>query len=223
MSIDPVAASPWNAAGAAAKNVAMIAIAEGVRAPSDRDVIVSSRERPERFEVVFDRHAATIYRYLRRRAGAAFAEELAAETFARAFRTRHRFDSRGESALPWLYGIAANLLRMHRRGEERRLRAYARSIERGFQPWLSADSDQRLDAAELRSVLAEALARLPPAQREVLRLHAWAELSHEEIATALGVSAGTVRSRLHRARAYVAERLEQSGNKAGDDRMGTTP
>jgi RNA polymerase sigma factor (sigma-70 family) len=201
----------------------MIAIGEGARAPSDRDVIASSHKRPECFEAVFDRHGGTIYRYLRRRVGAVLADELTAETFARAFHARRRFDRHSESALPWLYGIAANLLRMHRRADERRLRAYARSTERGFEPSLSADSDDRLDAAALRPVLAEALADLPHAQREVLLLHAWADLSHEEIASALDSSAGTVRTRLHRARTHVAERLARSGNKASDDSILTTP
>jgi RNA polymerase sigma-70 factor (ECF subfamily) len=201
----------------------MTAPAEGAGTPRDGDVIVSSFERPELFEAVFDRHAKTIYRYLRRRVGEALAEELTAETFARAFRGRRRFDCRGESALPWLYGIAANLLRMHRRTEERRFRAYARAAGRSLAPPPSCDSDQRLDAAALRPVLAAALADLPHAHREVLLLHAWADLSHEEIAVALDISAGTVRSRLHRARAHVAERLARTGNKAGDDSMVRTP
>lgn len=214
--IDPASDRPGTLSLGPAKDPAMIATAEGVRTPSDRDVIASSRDRPERFEAVFDRHATTIYRYVRRRVGATLAEELVAETFARAFRARHRFDRRGESALPWLYGIAANLLRMHRRAEERRLRAYARAAERGLEPSRSADSDRRLDAVALRPALAEALASLPVGQREVLLLHAWAELSHEEIAIALDISAGTVRSRLHRARTEVAERLARSGKKAGN-------
>jgi RNA polymerase sigma factor (sigma-70 family) len=201
----------------------MIATAEGADTPSDCDVIAASLERPECFEVVFERHATAIYRYLRRRTGAALAEELTAETFARAFRARRRFDRRGESALPWLYGIAANLLRMHRRAEGRRLRAYARAANRSLEPAPSADSNHRLDAAALRPALAAALAELPHAQREVLLLHAWAELSHEEIAIALSISVGTVRSRLHRAREYVAERIALSGNKAGDDSIATTP
>jgi RNA polymerase sigma-70 factor (ECF subfamily) len=201
----------------------MIATAEGAGTPSDRDVIASSLERPECFEAVFERHATAIYRHLRRRVGAALAEELTAETFARAFRARRRFDRRGEPALPWLYGIAANLVRMHRRAEERRLRAYARAADPGLEPSPSGDSDRRLDAAALRPALAEALAGLPHAQREVLLLHAWAELSHEEIAVALSISAGTVRSRLHRARTYVAERIAPSGNKAGDVPMVRTP
>lgn len=195
----------------------MIATAEGVRGPSDREVILASRERPERFEAVFDRHAATIYRHLRRRVGSTLAEELAAETFARAFRARHRFDPRCESAVPWLFGIAANLLRMHRRVEERRLRAYARAAECSVQYSPSADSDHRIDALALRPALADALASLPAGQREVLLLHAWARLSHEEIAAALEISAGTVRSRLHRARTRVGERLARSGNEANDD------
>lgn len=153
----------------------MSATAEGAGTPSDRDVIASSLERPQCFEAVFERHATAIYRYLRRRVGAALAEELTAETFARALRARRRFDRRGESALPWLYGIAANLLRMHRRAEERRLRAYARAANRGLEPPPSADSDHRLDAVALRPALAAALADLPHAQREVLLLHAWAE------------------------------------------------
>jgi RNA polymerase sigma-70 factor (ECF subfamily) len=201
----------------------MTAPAEGAGAPCDDDLIVSSFERPECFEAVFDRHATTIYRYLRRRVGEALAEELTAETFTQAFRSRRRFDCRGASALPWLYGIAANLLRMHRRTEERRLHAYARAAGRSLAPPPSCDSDQRLDAASLRPALAAALAALPHAQREVLLLHAWADLSHEEIAAALDISAGTVRSRLHRARAHVAERLARTGNKAGDDSMVRTP
>jgi RNA polymerase sigma factor (sigma-70 family) len=197
----------------------MIPAGEGVGASSDREVVVSSWAQPECFEAVFDRHATTIYRYLQRRVGAALAEDLLAETFAQAFNARTRFEPRGDSALPWLYGIAANLLRMHRRAEERRLRAYARAAQRGSEPSASADSDRRLDAAALGPALAEALAGLPPGQREVLLLHAWAGLSHEEIAAALEISAGTVRSRLHRGRAQVAERLSHSGNEADDDSM----
>jgi RNA polymerase sigma factor (sigma-70 family) len=200
----------------------MSATAEDADRPSDGDVIACSLECPELFEAIFEQHATTIYRYLRRRVGAALAEDLAAETFARAFRARGRFD-RGGSALPWLYGIAANLLRMHRRAEVRRLRAKARVAGFALEPPPGADSDRRVDAAALRPALAEALACLPHGQREVLLLHAWAELSHEEIAAALEISAGTVRSRLHRARASVAERLGRSGNKASDDSLAKAP
>jgi RNA polymerase sigma factor (sigma-70 family) len=138
----------------------MTATAGGAGTPSDRDVIASSLDRPEAFEAVFERHSAAIYRYLRRRVGTALAEELTAEAFARAFRARRRFDHRSESALPWLYGTAANLLRMHRRGEERRLRAYARAAEGHAEASTGAESDHRLDAAALKPALASALADL---------------------------------------------------------------
>jgi RNA polymerase sigma-70 factor (ECF subfamily) len=101
---------------------------------TDALAISRSLSDPESFELVFDRHFAIIHRYLRRRVGDELAEELAAETFLQAFSARRRFVAGGrDSALPWLYGIAANLLRMNQRAEERRLRAYARAAagERG--------------------------------------------------------------------------------------------
>jgi len=96
---------------------------------TDARAIARSLNEPERFEVVFDRHFAAVHRYLKRRVGTELAQELAAETFLQAFKGRRRFA--GEDALPWLYGIAANLLRMNRRAEERRLRAYSRVARLG--------------------------------------------------------------------------------------------
>lgn len=187
-----------------------------MRAHTDAVAIRLSLADPDCFEVVFDRHFATIHRYLRRRVGAELAQELAAETFLQAFRSRRRFDgSTSESALPWLYGIAANLLRMDHRAEERRLRAYARAVlQREDQPPAGGEVDERLDAAAQGPALAAALAALSPASREVLLLHAWGELSHEEIAQALDLSPAAVRTRLHRARTQVGETL----GELADDR-----
>lgn len=184
---------------------------------TDAQLVSRSCDRPELFEAIFERYFATIHHYLRQRVGDSRAEELAAETFARAFRARRRFDARHASALPWLYGIATNLIKMHRRSEERRLRAYGRAVERDAQPSTSEDDDDRLDAAALAPALSDALATLPPRQREVLLLHAWAGLSPAEIATALGVSPAIVRKRLHRARAHVAGRIARFGNESGDE------
>ena len=186
---------------------------------TDAELILRSRDRGELFEAIFDRHVGAVHRYLRLRVGDALAEELAAETFARAFGARRRFDARRVSALPWLYGIASNLIRMHWRSEERRLRAYGLAAERDLLLCSSAEVDARLDAAALAPALREALAELPVGQREVLLLHAWAGLSHSEIAEALAISDGTVRKRLHRARRAVAERLQRSGKEPSDDAM----
>src|SRR5690348_7072429 len=98
--------------------------------PGDRDAIAASLREPARFALVFDRHYEEIASYLTRRTGRALAEELASETFVRAFAARAAYDLAYRDARPWLYAIANNLLRKHVRSEERRRRAYARALER---------------------------------------------------------------------------------------------
>lgn len=181
----------------------------------DSAVIAASLVDPAAFGAIFDRHYAHINRYLARRVGPALADELAAETFVIAFRSRGRYDRSAADARPWLFGIAANLARRHWRTERRRLRAYARS---GIDPVgdESAEVDSRLDAAAAGPQLAAALASLSGRDREVLLLFAWADLSYEEISAALAIPVGTVRSRLSRARARIRELLAPSGQLAVD-------
>src|SRR6266852_8083005 len=95
-------------------------------APSDAEVIGRSLSEPEAFGLIYDRHAATLLRFLGRRVGAKVAEGLVGELFRIAFERRKTFDASRASALLWLYGIGSNLLLKHRRGEARRLRASAR-------------------------------------------------------------------------------------------------
>ncbi len=176
---------------------------------SESDVCVLRRsiDDPDCFALLFDRHFTEVYRYLRRRLGDELAGELAAETFLQAFRSRARFTGGEASVIAWLYGIAANLVRMNHRAEERRLRAYARAASgvSAYEPAMAVDA--RLDAEALGPALALALAALSPALREVVVLHVWAELSHEEIAEALGCSSAAVRTRLSRARSQLAAAL----------------
>lgn len=161
------------------------------------------------FDDVFKAEITQLRRYLYRRVGSADAEELAAETFAIAFRNWGKLDPE-RAVRPWLYGIASNVLRRHRRKETRMLRAYART---GADAIDSHDDpgDDRLDAQAQERALAKALAALRPAEREVLLLHAWAELGDDEIATALSVPLGTVKSRLHRAREHLRNHLGDIG------------
>lgn len=182
---------------------------------SDDAVIGRSEAAPAVFGVIFDRHVRPVYRYLLRRVGDELAADLTAETFMRAFAGRSRYQQRGQSALPWLLGIATNLTKMHHREEERRLRAYARAAAAepaaglGHPTTATSDLEDRLDATALGPALANALAALPARQRDVLLLHAWAELSFAEIALALEIPAATVRSHIHRARRSVANQLPQ--------------
>jgi RNA polymerase sigma factor (sigma-70 family) len=183
---------------------------------TDADLIAASGKDPHAFAGLFDRHYDVIAGWLRRRVEHALADELASETFLQAFAARARYDAARADARPWLFGIAANLLRRHRRAEERRWRAYARAATRAVDEADLGAVDARLDAGAAASALATALASLGPGERDVLLLYAWAELSYEQIADALALPIGTVRSRLHRARGVARELIERSGEAAGD-------
>jgi RNA polymerase sigma-70 factor, ECF subfamily len=164
---------------------------------TDAQAIGASLADPEVFAVLFDRHFDAVHGYAQRRVGPDLADEIAAETFTRAFDRRRRYDASREDARPWLLGISTNLLRRHWRSERRRFDAYARAAgleHGGGEP-----------AAPVASDLAAALKALSRREREPLLLLAWADLSYEEIAVALGVPIGTVRSRISRARARLRD------------------
>ncbi len=173
---------------------------------SDAVVIAASLDDPGRFGALFDRHATVVFRYLVRRVGADDAEALLGEVFRVAFEKRATYDCERPNARPWLYGIATNLLARHRRSEARRIHATARLLAR--QRPAEDPSDEivtALDARELWPHVADAVGRLPEEERDALLLYVWEELGYEEIAAALGVPVGTVRSRLNRARLSLRE------------------
>ena len=178
---------------------------------SDAQIIAASRVEPLAFAAVLDRHYDAVHRYLARRVGSDLADDLAAETFTTAFDVRRRYDTAHPDARPWLFGIATNLLRHHRRGEARRLRAYARLDRPDDSDGGFGGVEARLDAGRAGSAIADALTHLSAGDRDVLLLFAWADLRYEEIAVALRIPVGTVRSRLHRARHRARELLGQSG------------
>ncbi|GAA2654502.1 RNA polymerase sigma factor [Nonomuraea recticatena] len=166
----------------------------------DAELIRRSHDDPEQFAGLFDRYIQQIHRYVARRLGTQAADDIAAETFLTAFRRRASYDLTQRLARPWLYGIATTLMARHRRGEERFLRALSRT---GVDPLPEPMADAvvgRVAAQEEDRRLAGALAGLSQGDRDVLLLVAWGDLTYEEVATALGVPIGTVRSRLHRAR-----------------------
>lgn len=173
---------------------------------TDAEVIACSVESPESFGELFDRHATTMFRYFVRRVGHEDAGSLLGELFRIAFEKRAGYDSGRAQARPWLYGIASNLLARHRQREARRLDATARLVHTSVTaPDLFCEIDARLDAARLWPDVATAIAALPQAERDTLLLFAWEGMPYDQIATALDVPVGTVRSRLHRARGRLRE------------------
>jgi RNA polymerase sigma factor (sigma-70 family) len=158
------------------------------------------------FEAAFSENFPSVHRFLARRVGSSLADDLAAETFALAYRRRVTYDPARGAVRPWLLGIATHLLRGHWREERRLLALEARlaTQSRGA----TAGCDEAALADAVAPHLARALERLSGGERDVLLLHPWAELSSDEIAAALGLRAGTVRSRLSRARARLRDELD---------------
>jgi RNA polymerase sigma factor (sigma-70 family) len=190
-----------------------------VEAGSDAQVIAASRLEPHAFATIFDRHFDAVHRYLARRVGADLADDLAAEAFTEAFDSRARFDAARTDARPWLFGIATNLLRHHHRSEARRLRAYARVDRPPDIHGAEGVIEARLDAERAGPMIATALAQLSTDERDVLLLYAWADLRYEEIAVALQIPIGTVRSRLNRARGRLRELIGRSWQYLGADNL----
>jgi RNA polymerase sigma factor (sigma-70 family) len=180
--------------------------------PPDADVITASIEEPARFGTIFDRHAAVLRRYLVRRIGPADAESILGDVFRIAFEKRATYDATRASARPWLYGITTRELAKHRRGEARRLHAVARLAARRDAATDVADAVSRtVDASVRWPDVAAAVAALPHGERDALVLAVWEGLTYEEVAAALGIPVGTVRSRINRARRRLREPAASAG------------
>ena len=167
---------------------------------------------PKAFERLFERHANAIFAFCVRRTGdRSAAEDLMSTTFLHAWRRRADMQPGTDGPLPWLYGIATNLLHRHRRVERRQLDAYARS---GVNNWVAYEDDAaaRIGDSSHGAQLARALAAMPPPERDALLLYALADLSYDEIACALDVPVGTVGTWLHRARLTAQHELATETN-----------
>jgi phosphoribosylaminoimidazole-succinocarboxamide synthase len=153
-----------------------------------------------RFGEIYDRHAPAIFRFLGRRIGPDDAGDLLSEVFLAAFESRMGYDRDRPSALPWLYGIASNLLNKHYRHRASELRGLERMLVES-DPHDHAESVTAWVDAQLQlRAMAKLLEELPASERDALLLYAWEDLTYGEIAGALGVPTGTVRSRLSRVR-----------------------
>lgn len=185
--------------------------------PSDGDLWTRSRAGDsDAFGTLFERHAKTVYNFCFRRTGSwAVAEDMLSVVFMEAWRRRDQ-DLPPEKVLPWLYGIATNVVRNQRRSE-RRYRAALNRVSAVLAESDSAGmSDARVDDQWQAQGALNLLRTLPQREQDAFVLCAWMELSYEDAAIALRVPVGTVRSRLSRARARLRELNPGSGHEQGD-------
>ncbi|MEU5951947.1 RNA polymerase sigma factor [Streptomyces sp. NPDC047525] len=162
----------------------------------DEELLARTARDPAAFEPLVVRHSAALHGYFARRAPAA-ADDLLAELWLQAYAARRGFDAARGPARAWLFGVARNVLSAHwRRLAQQRTGPPGEGLD--DDPWEAVDA--RLDAAAVAPQLRDLLAGLPPDERELLLLVAWEQLTPGEAAAAIGIPAGTARSRLHRAR-----------------------
>ncbi|MER6156216.1 RNA polymerase sigma factor [Streptomyces sp. NPDC001868] len=164
----------------------------------------------EAFAEVYDAYARAVYNHAYRLTGDwSTAEEVMADTFLDAWRTRERLEPDGGSLKPWLLGMATNKARNAGRARGRRLAFLARRPAPAPVADFADETAGRLDDARRLAAVREVYGRLRRAEREVLALCVWSGLDYGQAAEALGVPVGTVRSRLSRARARLGRLTDE--------------
>lgn len=164
--------------------------------------------------VVYEENVGAIHAYIARRIGRDEAADVVADVFRVAIENLRSFDPSKGQIRPWLFGIAANRLRSHRRAEQRRLRALARLDDDRVMSDGFTRAEDRMLARRDAELLLDALIELDDSDRELITLIAWEGLTYEEVAQALDIPIGTVRSRLHRARQSLRASMQSKSAEA---------
>ncbi|MEV6587581.1 RNA polymerase sigma factor [Streptomyces acidicola] len=173
----------------------------------------------EAFAEIYEQYARTVYNHAFRLTGDwSTAEEVMADTFLDAWRTREQLEPDGGSLKPWLLGMATNKSRNANRGLGRRLAFLARRPAPDPVADFAEESAGRLDDARRLAAVRQVYDCLRRGEREVLALCVWSGLDYAQAAQALGVPVGTVRSRLSRARARLWKLTDQ---RLREDTSGT--
>jgi RNA polymerase sigma-70 factor, ECF subfamily len=175
---------------------------------------VVNAERQERFRVLYRANYGRVLAYALRRSAPEVAHDVVADTFLVAWR---RLDRVPVDPLPWLLGVARKTLATHRRSEQRQSSLLCQlEAQHALRARLATDLVD--DECTLR--VAEAVARLPERDQELLRLVVWDGLSTKQAGVVLGVSHVASRVRLHRARRKLTALLEQDEERDQSPRAG---
>lgn len=158
------------------------------------------------FGRLFDRHARRVYNHcFRGTADWSLAEDVTSVVFLEAWRRRRDVRLSGDSLLPWLLGVANNAIRNAERSRRRYRRLLNKLPRVADLPAEDAEIVARLDDERAMKAILGRLGGLRQEEQEVLALCDWSGLSITEASTALGIPAGTVKSRLARARAQIRD------------------
>lgn len=185
---------------------------------TDSDVIAASLDDPDRFGEIFSRYGRRVFGYVAGRVPREDAADVTGDVFLRAFRIRSKFDLKRTDALPWLFGVATNVIGEYLKKRSRRLRIGLRS-DQTDEPPVDELASGRADVTRASPALDSALRALKPRDRSVLILFAVEDLSYAEISEALSIPVGTVRSRLNRARSQASELIGDSYQTLLDERQ----
>jgi RNA polymerase sigma-70 factor (ECF subfamily) len=162
---------------------------------------------PPEFRHLFERYYQPITAYVRRRlptdTARAGVDDAVADVFLVAWRRWNEVSAMADP-LPWLYGVAGNVVRNHRRSATRNLRLVSKMAETTDEPRSTSGPPSAVDDD---GELATALASLSDDDQEILRLVAWEGLDRHQAATALGCSPDAASQRLSRARRRLADAL----------------
>lgn len=166
------------------------------------------------FPQIVTKHSPAVLRYARQRVGPDLAEDIVSDTFADAWRRRERFNAgAGNNIEAWLIGVATFVVARHRRAERRWLTMCADSARleacHEFSMDEMSEADQRLDARADATVFTRALVDMPRRERDAFLLLALRSMRYEDIAAALEVPVGTIRSRINRARRRLVDATRQ--------------
>ena len=173
-----------------------------------------ARGDPQAFGNLLERYRNRILHLVRCRVGAGslWVEDVAQDVFVQVHRKAGTFQGRS-SAKTWLYAVAINVCRDHQRQERRAPQAVPVALDAveplTEPPDLSLDPLEQLEQRERDRMVRDAFETLSAAHRTVLYLRDHEDMSYEQIADALAVPIGTIRSRLHNARAALTDALGQ--------------
>ena len=177
---------------------------------SDDDLVAMFRDGDaDAFESLFDRYRAPVYNFARMMLGQADgAEDVLQETFLALARSGERYQPRGRFK-PWLMRVARNLCL--NRIQSQRLRPHvvaSGSLDYAASPAPQPTPAEQVEANERLAILRRRISELPERQREAILLYAFEQMAYRDIAEALDVPIGTVKTLIHRARATLAQAFE---------------